>query len=53
MKKQEDFDTSTSTKVRDLAQLLIAMQIPFKIHIHIVKDHNMKERRCLEAEWRS
>ncbi|CAL5344680.1 unnamed protein product [Camellia sinensis] len=31
-----------------LAQPLVEAQIPFKIHI--VKDHDMKERLCLEVE---
>ena len=47
-KREEDFDAFTSTKAQDLAQPLVAAQIPFKIHI--VKDHDMKERLCLEAE---
>uniref|UniRef100_A0ACD5U218 Uncharacterized protein n=1 Tax=Avena sativa TaxID=4498 RepID=A0ACD5U218_AVESA len=47
-KREEDFDAFTSTKSQDLAQPLVAAQIPFKIHI--VKDHDMKERLCLEAE---
>ncbi|KAF0927093.1 hypothetical protein E2562_029851 [Oryza meyeriana var. granulata] len=47
-KREEDFDAFTSTKAHDLAQPLVAAQIPFKIHI--VKDHDMKERLCLEAE---
>jgi nucleotide-binding universal stress UspA family protein len=47
-KREEDFDTFTSTKSEDLAQPLVAAQIPFKIHV--VKDHDMKERLCLEAE---
>ncbi|KAL6610452.1 hypothetical protein ACP70R_040421 [Stipagrostis hirtigluma subsp. patula] len=47
-KREEDFDAFTSTKATDLAQPLVAAQIPFKIHI--VKDHDMKERLCLEAE---
>lgn len=47
-KREEDFDTFTSTKSQDLAQPLVAAQIPFKIHV--VKDHDMKERLCLEAE---
>ncbi|EEE64268.1 hypothetical protein OsJ_19101 [Oryza sativa Japonica Group] len=46
-KREEDFDAFTSTKAQDLAQPLVAAQIPFKIHI--VKDHDMKERLCLEA----
>lgn len=44
----KDFDAFTSTKSQDLAQPLVAAQIPFKIHV--VKDHDMKERLCLEAE---
>ncbi|KAM0868584.1 hypothetical protein ACQ4PT_041213 [Festuca glaucescens] len=47
-KREEDFDAFTSTKSEDLAQPLVAAQIPFKIHV--VKDHDMKERLCLEAE---
>jgi hypothetical protein len=47
-KREEDFDAFTSAKSQDLAQPLVAAQIPFKIHI--VKDHDMKERLCLEAE---
>uniref|UniRef100_A0ACD5T8U7 Uncharacterized protein n=1 Tax=Avena sativa TaxID=4498 RepID=A0ACD5T8U7_AVESA len=47
-RREEDFDAFTSTKSQDLAQPLVAAQIPFKIHI--VKDHDMKERLCLEAE---
>ncbi|KAL5581864.1 hypothetical protein UlMin_014306 [Ulmus minor] len=47
-KLEDDFDTFTSTKAAELAQPLVEMQIPFKIHI--VKDHDMKERLCLEVE---
>ncbi|CAI9756887.1 unnamed protein product [Fraxinus pennsylvanica] len=47
-KLEEDFDTFTTTKASDLAQPLVEAQIPFKIHI--VKDHDMKERLCLEVE---
>ena len=47
-KREEDYDAFTSTKAQDLAQPLIDAQIPFKIHV--VKDHEMKERPCLEAE---
>ncbi|KAF2283038.1 hypothetical protein GH714_043184 [Hevea brasiliensis] len=47
-KLEEDFDLFTSTKANDLAQPLVEAQIPFKIHI--VKDHDMKERLCLEVE---
>ncbi|XP_028787773.1 universal stress protein PHOS32-like [Neltuma alba] len=47
-KLEEDFDNFTTTKASDLAQPLVDAQIPFKIHI--VKDHDMKERLCLEVE---
>lgn len=45
---EDDFDALTSTKANDLAQPLVEANIPFKIHI--VKDHDMKERLCLEVE---
>lgn len=47
-KLEVDFDTFTTTKASDLSQPLVEAQIPFKIHI--VKDHDMKERLCLEVE---
>ncbi|KAH0459767.1 hypothetical protein IEQ34_012581 [Dendrobium chrysotoxum] len=47
-KLEEDFDAFTTTKAHDLAQPLVESHIPFKIHI--VKDHDMKERLCLEVE---
>ncbi|KAI5674827.1 hypothetical protein M9H77_15191 [Catharanthus roseus] len=47
-KLEDDFDTFTTTKASDLAQPLVDAHIPFKIHI--VKDHDMKERLCLEVE---
>ncbi|XP_030469128.2 universal stress protein PHOS32-like [Syzygium oleosum] len=47
-KSQDDFDAFTSAKVADLARPLKDAQIPYKIHI--VKDHDMKERLCLEVE---
>lgn len=47
-KLEDDFDSFTTTKASDLAQPLLEAQIPFKIHI--VKDHDMKERLCLEVE---
>ncbi|KAJ0966047.1 hypothetical protein J5N97_027185 [Dioscorea zingiberensis] len=47
-KLEDDFDVFTTTKAQDLAQPLVEAQIPFKIHI--VKDHDMKERLCLEVE---
>ncbi|KAF3443785.1 hypothetical protein FNV43_RR13475 [Rhamnella rubrinervis] len=47
-KLEDDFDTFTTIKATDMAQPLVEAQIPFKIHI--VKDHDMKERLCLEVE---
>ncbi|KAM0958709.1 hypothetical protein EV1_023767 [Malus domestica] len=47
-KLEDDFDAFTTTKAADLAQPLVEAQFPFKIHI--VKDHDMKERLCLEVE---
>ncbi|XP_010035642.2 universal stress protein PHOS34-like isoform X1 [Eucalyptus grandis] len=47
-KLESDFDSLTTTKVGDLAQPLVEADFPFKIHI--VKDHDMKERLCLEVE---
>uniref|UniRef100_A0A7N0V1Q3 UspA domain-containing protein n=1 Tax=Kalanchoe fedtschenkoi TaxID=63787 RepID=A0A7N0V1Q3_KALFE len=47
-KMESDFDAFTTAKANDLAQPLLEEQIPFKIHI--VKDHDMKERLCLEVE---
>lgn len=45
---ESDFDIFTTTKANSIAQPLVDGQIPFKIHI--VKDHDMKERLCLEME---
>ncbi|XP_010443018.1 PREDICTED: universal stress protein PHOS32-like [Camelina sativa] len=45
---QEDFDAFTSSKVADLAKPLKELGFPHKIHI--VKDHDMRERLCLEIE---
>nr|KAJ0196488.1 hypothetical protein LSAT_V11C700384250 [Lactuca sativa] len=47
-KLEDDFDTFTTTKSAALAQPLVDAHIPYKIHI--VKDHDMKERLCLEVE---
>ncbi|XP_054815187.1 universal stress protein PHOS32-like [Prosopis cineraria] len=47
-KLEQDFDNFTTAKASDLAQPLVDAKIPFKIHI--VKDHDMKERLCLEVE---
>ncbi|GLT48124.1 hypothetical protein SLA2020_217650 [Shorea laevis] len=48
LKLENDFDIFTTTKANTIAQPLVDAQIPFKIHI--VKDHDMKERLCLEVE---
>ncbi|KAJ0246200.1 Universal stress protein PHOS32 [Hirschfeldia incana] len=45
---QEDFDAFTASKVADLAKPLKESGFPYKIHI--VKDHDMRERLCLEIE---
>uniref|UniRef100_A0A2P2JPE6 Uncharacterized protein MANES_12G086000 n=1 Tax=Rhizophora mucronata TaxID=61149 RepID=A0A2P2JPE6_RHIMU len=45
---EDDFDIFTTAKANSLAQPLVEAGIPFKIHI--VKDHDMKERLCLEVE---
>lgn len=47
-KLEDDFDAFTASKASDLAKPLKDAQIPFKIHI--VKDHDMRERLCLEVE---
>ncbi|KAG2717153.1 hypothetical protein I3760_03G160000 [Carya illinoinensis] len=47
-KLEDDFDNFTTTKATSLAQPLVQAQFPFRIHI--VKDHDMKERLCLEVE---
>ncbi|KAH6773766.1 Adenine nucleotide alpha hydrolases-like superfamily protein [Perilla frutescens var. hirtella] len=47
-KLEDDFDNFTTSKANDLALPLLEANIPFKIHI--VKDHDMKERLCLEVE---
>ncbi|KAL3813134.1 hypothetical protein ACJIZ3_014402 [Penstemon smallii] len=47
-KLEHDFDTFTAAESSDLAQPLVVAQIPFKIHI--VNDHDMRERLCLEVE---
>ncbi|KAK6918942.1 UspA [Dillenia turbinata] len=46
--EEHDMDTFTTTKATALSQALVESKIPFKIHI--VKDHDMKERLCLETE---
>lgn len=45
---ESSFDTFTSNKAADLAKPILDAKIPYKIHI--VKDHDMKERVCLEVE---
>ncbi|KAL0698302.1 hypothetical protein Bca4012_054424 [Brassica carinata] len=45
---QEDFDAFTTSKVSDLARPLKEAGFPHKIHV--VKDHDMRERLCLEIE---
>ncbi|XP_022763995.1 universal stress protein PHOS34-like [Durio zibethinus] len=47
-KLENEFDIFTTTKANMLAQPLVDAEISFKIHI--VKDHDMKERLCLEVE---
>ncbi|XVE51228.1 hypothetical protein DITRI_Ditri02bG0023000 [Diplodiscus trichospermus] len=47
-KREEEFDLFTNKKINDLASPLTDSHIPFKFHI--VKDHDMKERLCLEVE---
>ncbi|XP_050218981.1 uncharacterized protein LOC126669535 [Mercurialis annua] len=44
IKTEEDFDLFTVRKINEVAQPLVEELIPFKIHI--VKDHDMKERLC-------
>lgn len=45
---EKSFDTLTSNKAADLAKPILDAGLPLKIHI--VKDHDMKERICLEVE---
>ncbi|KAE8693430.1 G-type lectin S-receptor-like serine/threonine-protein kinase [Hibiscus syriacus] len=45
---EDDFDAFTASKAADLAKPLKEAGIHFKIHI--VKDHDMRERLCLEVE---
>ncbi|XP_044474128.1 universal stress protein PHOS32-like [Mangifera indica] len=45
---EDDFDNFTATKAADLARPLKEAGFPYKIHI--VKDHDMRERLCLEIE---
>ncbi|CAN1783568.1 Universal stress protein PHOS32 [Linum perenne] len=45
---EDDYDSFTTAKANTVAQPLVDGGIPFKIRI--VKDHDMKERLCLEVE---
>lgn len=45
---QQERDNFTAAKANHLAQPLAEAKVPYKIHI--VKDHDMKERLCLEVE---
>lgn len=45
---KQNFDELTSNKAADLAKPILDSGIPYKVHI--VKDHDMKERICLEVE---
>ncbi|KAG6738101.1 hypothetical protein POTOM_059660 [Populus tomentosa] len=47
-KLEDDFDSFTNNKANLLAKPLLEADVPFKIHI--VQDHDMKERLCLEVE---
>ncbi|GAB2292887.1 hypothetical protein Dimus_027115 [Dionaea muscipula] len=47
-KLEDEFDNFTAGKISDLAKPLAEAKIPFRVHI--VKDHDMKERLCLEIE---
>ncbi|XP_002524715.2 universal stress protein PHOS32 [Ricinus communis] len=47
-KLEDDFELFTTSKINELAEPLVEGLIPFKTHI--VKDHDMKERLCLEVE---
>eukprot|EP00245_Coleochaete_scutata_P005952 TRINITY_DN19_c0_g1_i1.p1 TRINITY_DN19_c0_g1~~TRINITY_DN19_c0_g1_i1.p1 ORF type:complete len:176 (-),score=31.34 TRINITY_DN19_c0_g1_i1:657-1184(-) len=47
-KCEDEFDAFTIKKTAELAQPLADAHIPYKTHI--VKDHDMKERICLEVE---
>ncbi|XP_078428575.1 universal stress protein PHOS32-like isoform X2 [Wolffia australiana] len=47
-KLEDDFAAFTASKAESLAAPLLEARIPFQIHI--VKDHDMKERLCLEVE---
>ncbi|GJN11425.1 hypothetical protein PR202_ga29619 [Eleusine coracana subsp. coracana] len=48
IRMEDDFAAFTASKAEDLARPLKDAGIPYKVHI--VKDHDMKERLCLEVE---
>ncbi|GAB2219630.1 hypothetical protein Droror1_Dr00007267 [Drosera rotundifolia] len=45
---EEEFDVLREGKIREIARPLVEARVPFRVHI--VKDHDMKERLCLEIE---
>ncbi|KAH7332059.1 hypothetical protein KP509_20G066200 [Ceratopteris richardii] len=45
---EKTFDSMTSNKAAELAKPVLDAGNPYKVHI--VKDHDMKERICLEVE---
>lgn len=45
---ESDFDDRTASKANDVAQPLVEARVPYRVHI--VKDHDLKERLCLEVE---
>ncbi|KAG8386959.1 hypothetical protein BUALT_Bualt03G0202900 [Buddleja alternifolia] len=45
---EEEYDNFTTTKANHVAEPLVDAHVALKIHI--VKDHDMKERLCLEVE---
>ncbi|KAL2934038.1 Universal stress protein PHOS34 [Bienertia sinuspersici] len=45
---EHDFASFTAGKIAEVAQPLVDAKISFKVHV--VKDHDMKERLCLEIE---
>jgi nucleotide-binding universal stress UspA family protein len=48
IRMEDDFVAFTASKAENLARPLKDAGIPYKVHI--VKDHDMKERLCLEVE---
>ncbi|KAK9133696.1 hypothetical protein Scep_013224 [Stephania cephalantha] len=47
-RSEEEFDAFTMRKLGEVAEPLVEARISFKMHV--VKDHDMKERLCLEVE---